>query len=179
MLGAQGLWAEGNFYRATPAMTRAFVFPVSPEGLPHSVVPGDKGRSIIYSNPDPHGSLEFSHRLQHTRGCWGPILTRIFTGQQCLEFYIYIHRVLSPIFLLKLTIFVDIVFIWNYKMHACCKTSLIRFFSTKACLIYKYWFLLCVVLHCSITTLEAGFNIFGCSIKVKIRCMPKDVVFKY
>jgi hypothetical protein len=73
--------------------------------------------------------------------------------------YIYIHRHLSPIFLLKN----DTVFIWNYKMHVCCTTSLIRFFSTKVCLKYKQWFLLYVVLHCSITTLEAGFDILSCS----------------
>jgi hypothetical protein len=51
-------------------------------------------------------------------------------------------------------------FYLNYKMHVCCKTSSIRFFSTKARLIYKYWFFLCVVLHCTITTLEVGFNYF-------------------
>jgi hypothetical protein len=31
-------------------------------------------------------------------------------------------------------------FYLNYKMHVCCKTSSNRFFSTKARLIYKYWF---------------------------------------
>jgi hypothetical protein len=31
---------------------------------------------------------------------------------------------------------IDIVFIWNYKMHVCCKTNLIRFFIYKYLLFY-------------------------------------------
>jgi hypothetical protein len=38
-----------------------------------------KGMWKIYSYPDPHGS-PFSRLLRHTRGCGGPILTRIHTG---------------------------------------------------------------------------------------------------
>jgi hypothetical protein len=34
------------------------------------------GTWSIYSNLNPHGSA-FSGLLRHTRGCWGPILTRI------------------------------------------------------------------------------------------------------
>jgi hypothetical protein len=35
MLGAQGIWAGSDFYRATPAVTRDLGFPVSSEGPPH------------------------------------------------------------------------------------------------------------------------------------------------
>jgi hypothetical protein len=38
MLGAQGLWAERDLYRATPALTRASVFPVSSEGPPYFIL---------------------------------------------------------------------------------------------------------------------------------------------
>jgi hypothetical protein len=37
MLGAQGLWAGRDFYRATPAVIWDLVFAVSSEGQPHSV----------------------------------------------------------------------------------------------------------------------------------------------
>jgi hypothetical protein len=41
MLGAQGLWAGRDLYRATPAVTRDSVFPVSSEGPPHLVASYD------------------------------------------------------------------------------------------------------------------------------------------
>jgi hypothetical protein len=53
---------------------------------------------------------------------------------------LYLH---SPSPFSYISFEIDIVFIWNYKMHVHCKTSLIRFFSSKARLIYhvyKYWF---------------------------------------
>jgi hypothetical protein len=57
MLGAQGLWAGRNFYRATSAVTRDLDF----SGLIRRTTP-------------------FSRLLRHTRGCGGSILTRILTG---------------------------------------------------------------------------------------------------
>jgi hypothetical protein len=58
---------------------------------------------------------------------------------------IYIHSVLSPIFLLKLT--------W-FLMHVCCKTSLIRFFQHS-------------FTNIDFTTLEAGFNCLAVPPKLK------------
>jgi hypothetical protein len=80
------------------------VFPVSSEGPPHSISSYDSqgdaedlflpGSSRVpfqshlstckwvlrtYSYPDPQSS-PFSRLLQHARGCWGPILTRVLTG---------------------------------------------------------------------------------------------------
>jgi hypothetical protein len=52
MLGAQGLWAGRDLYRATPAVTR------------------DLGCSGLIRRTVP-----FSRLLQHTRGCGGSILT--------------------------------------------------------------------------------------------------------
>jgi hypothetical protein len=57
MLGAQGLWAGRDLYRATPAVTR------------------DLGFSGIIRRTAP-----ISRLLQHAWGCGGPILTRILTG---------------------------------------------------------------------------------------------------
>ena len=57
MLGAQGLRAGRDFYRATPAVTRGLGF----SGLIRMTTP-------------------FSRLLRHARGCWGPILSRIPTG---------------------------------------------------------------------------------------------------
>jgi hypothetical protein len=57
MLGAQGLWAGRDFYRATPAVKR------------------DLGFSGLIRRTAP-----FSRLLRHTRGCGGSILTRILTG---------------------------------------------------------------------------------------------------
>jgi hypothetical protein len=52
-LGAQGLWAGRDFYRATAAVIRDFGFPVSSEGPPQSVASYDThGDRRIYSNPD-------------------------------------------------------------------------------------------------------------------------------
>jgi hypothetical protein len=47
----------------------------------------------------------------------------------------YLH---SPCPFFYISFEIDMVFIWNYKMHVCCKTSLIQFFSTKARLNDKY-----------------------------------------
>jgi hypothetical protein len=58
MLGAQGLWAGRDLYRATPAVTRGLGF----SGL------------IRWSTP-------ISRLLRHTRGFGGSILTRILTGE--------------------------------------------------------------------------------------------------
>jgi hypothetical protein len=57
MLGAQGLWAGKDLYRATPTVTRGLGF----SGLVRRMAP-------------------FSRLLRHTRGCGGPILTRILSG---------------------------------------------------------------------------------------------------
>jgi hypothetical protein len=62
VLGAQGLWAGRDLYRATPAVTR------------------DLGFSGLIRRTAP-----FSHLLRHTRGCGGSILTRILTGWKTLE----------------------------------------------------------------------------------------------
>jgi hypothetical protein len=57
MLGAQGLWAGRDLYRATPAVTR------------------DLGFSGLIRRTAP-----FNRLLRHTRVCGGSILTRILTG---------------------------------------------------------------------------------------------------
>jgi hypothetical protein len=62
MLGAQGLWAGRDLYRATPAVTR------------------DLGFSGLIRRTAPFGRL-----LQHTRGCGGSILTRILTGSMMVQ----------------------------------------------------------------------------------------------
>jgi hypothetical protein len=54
ILSTQGLWAGRDLHRATPAVTR------------------DLGFSGLIRRTAP-----FSHLLRHTRGCEGPILTRI------------------------------------------------------------------------------------------------------
>jgi hypothetical protein len=56
MLGARGLWAERDLYRATPAVTRGLGF-----------------SSLIQR------TVPFSHLLRHARGCWWPILAHILT----------------------------------------------------------------------------------------------------
>jgi hypothetical protein len=53
MLGAQGLWAGRDLYRATPTVTRGLGF---------------------------SGLIRRSRLLRHTRGCGGSILARILTG---------------------------------------------------------------------------------------------------
>jgi hypothetical protein len=77
MLGAQGLWAGRDLYRATPAVTRGLDF-----------------SGLIRRSTAP-----FSRLLRHTRGCGGSILTRILTGPtsfetqgnvQCLSYLIFI-----------------------------------------------------------------------------------------
>jgi hypothetical protein len=57
MLGAQGLWAGRDLYRARPTVTR------------------DLGFSGLIRRTAP-----FSRLLRHTRGCEGSILTWILTG---------------------------------------------------------------------------------------------------
>jgi hypothetical protein len=57
MLGAHGLWAGRDLYRATPTVTRGLGF----SGLIRRTAP-------------------FSRLLRHVWGCGGPILTRIFMG---------------------------------------------------------------------------------------------------
>ena len=47
--------------------------------LNHNATVLQLGMWRIYSTPDPHGS-PISRLLRHTRGCGGPILTRILTG---------------------------------------------------------------------------------------------------
>jgi hypothetical protein len=44
-----------------------------------SLLTTHKGMWSIYSKPDPHES-PFNRLLRHTKGCGGPILTRIHTG---------------------------------------------------------------------------------------------------
>jgi hypothetical protein len=56
-LGAQGLWARSDLYRATPTVTR------------------DLGFSGLIRR-----TAQFSRLLRHTRGSGGSILTRILTG---------------------------------------------------------------------------------------------------
>jgi hypothetical protein len=57
MLGAQGIWAGRDLYRATPAVTRGLGF-----------------SSLI------RRTAPFSRLLWHSRGYRGPILTRILMG---------------------------------------------------------------------------------------------------
>ena len=64
MLGAQGLWAGRDLYRATPAVTRSLGF----SGLIR--------RTAL-----------FSRLLRHTMSCGVPILTRILTGPHSVASY--------------------------------------------------------------------------------------------
>jgi hypothetical protein len=64
MLGAQGLWAGKDLYRATPAVKRGLGF----SGLIQRIAP-------------------ISRLLRHAWGCGGPILTRILTGPLSVAFY--------------------------------------------------------------------------------------------
>jgi hypothetical protein len=70
LLGAQGLWAGRDLYRATPAVTRDLRF----SGLIRRTAP-------------------FSRLLRHTRGCGGSILARILTGThiRTLPFGLYLQ----------------------------------------------------------------------------------------
>jgi hypothetical protein len=84
MLGAQGLWAGRDLYRATPAATRDLVFSGLIRRTPHLVaswLTTHDGMWRIYSYQDPHWS-PFSRLLRHTMGCRGPILTRILTDSE-------------------------------------------------------------------------------------------------
>jgi hypothetical protein len=65
MVGAQGLWAGRDIYRATPAVTRDLVFFWShPKDRPiHSPLTTHKGMWRVYSNPYPHGSCLGKHLL--------------------------------------------------------------------------------------------------------------------
>jgi hypothetical protein len=64
MLGAQGLGAGRDLYRATPAVTR------------------DLGFSGLIRRTAP-----FCRLLRHTRGCGKSILTRILTGPLSVASY--------------------------------------------------------------------------------------------
>jgi hypothetical protein len=64
MLGAQGLRAGRDLYRATPAVTQDLCF----FGLIRR-------------------TASFNYLLRLARGCGGPILTRIFTGPHSVTFY--------------------------------------------------------------------------------------------
>jgi hypothetical protein len=64
MLGAQGLWAGRDLYRATPAVTR------------------DLGFSGLIRRTAP-----FTHLLRHTKGSGESILTRIITGPHSFSSY--------------------------------------------------------------------------------------------
>jgi hypothetical protein len=98
MLGAQGLWAGRDLYRATPTVTRGLGF----SGL------------IRRTSP-------FSCLLRHTRGCGVPILSRILTGQLTKIPPAYPNllkgegRVYSPItvFLLWCPVCLTLNSIWN------------------------------------------------------------------
>jgi hypothetical protein len=61
MLGAQGLWAGRDLYRATPAVTRDLGFFRSyPKDRPiQSPLTTHEGMWRIYSNPDPHGGIDW------------------------------------------------------------------------------------------------------------------------
>jgi hypothetical protein len=61
MLGAQGLWARRDLYRATPTVTRDLSF-----------------SSFI------RWTASFSRLLRHAWGCRGPILTRFLKGTEVL-----------------------------------------------------------------------------------------------
>jgi hypothetical protein len=84
LLGAQGLWAEKDLYRATPAVTQNLGF----SGLIRRTAPSSRlllhtwecGRSIL--TLILKGRSPFSRLLRLARGCGGPacILTRILTG---------------------------------------------------------------------------------------------------
>jgi hypothetical protein len=58
MLGAQGLWAGRDLFRATPAVTRGLGFSGlirNPDRPIQSPLTTRKGMRRIYSNPDPRG----------------------------------------------------------------------------------------------------------------------------
>jgi hypothetical protein len=85
MLGAQGLWAVRNLYRAKPAVTRGLRFSgLILQTAPFLPITTHKGMWRMYSYPDPNGSPS-SSLLRHTRGCGRPILTRILTGWKLLD----------------------------------------------------------------------------------------------
>jgi hypothetical protein len=92
MLGAQGLWAGRDRYRATPAVTR------------------DLGFSGLIRR-----TAQFSRLLRRTRGCGGSILTRILTG-------VDVWRTMTDskqIILIRLILYIRIVSIiqtsWCYR----------------------------------------------------------------
>jgi hypothetical protein len=66
LLGAQGLWAGRDLYRATPAVTQHLSF----SGLIWRTAP-------------------FSRLLRHTRGCGGSVLTRILTDRMPKMVFIF------------------------------------------------------------------------------------------
>jgi hypothetical protein len=85
MLGAQGLWPGKDLYRATPAETRGLSF----SGLIWRTAP-------------------FSRLLRHTRGCRGPILTRILTSVM-RSIYLRLSRICDSLIYYSLNI--DFLFV--------------------------------------------------------------------
>jgi hypothetical protein len=61
----------------------ASVFLVSSEGLPHSVTSYDTQGEMENLFLPRSSRFPISHLLRHTRGCGGPILTRIPTSHLC------------------------------------------------------------------------------------------------
>jgi hypothetical protein len=60
MLGAQGLWAGRDLYRASPAVTRGLGFyGLIKRTAPFSRLFRHKGMWRTYSNPDLHGFFNF------------------------------------------------------------------------------------------------------------------------
>ena len=72
MLGAQGLWAGRDLYRATPAVTRGLGF----FGLIRRTAP-------------------FSRLLRYTRGCGGSILTRFCQNTHAVKSIYYLYNLVT------------------------------------------------------------------------------------
>jgi hypothetical protein len=73
MLGAQGLWARRDIYRATPAVTRGIGF----SGLIRRTAPFNRLLRHTRGCGGPILTGPHSRLIRHARRCWGPILTRI------------------------------------------------------------------------------------------------------
>ena len=68
MLGAQGLWAGRDLYRATPAVTGPRFFRSHPKDCPiQSPLTTRMGTRRTYSNPDPHGAERERERERITK----------------------------------------------------------------------------------------------------------------
>jgi hypothetical protein len=89
MLGAQGLLAGRDHYRATPAMTRGLGFSmVSSEGPPHSFASYDT-QGDVENEPILTRILAGIHLIASydTKGCGVPILTQVLTGPHSVASY--------------------------------------------------------------------------------------------